>query len=134
MLHGQKALTLSFMPICDFPWECPGIKSYALQSVKNYFNDKIMRFIIIIYADLFTKSKINWYIFEIEDFSSYTENIANSCQEINVQKPKMPKLAISTFEHKCIINLMFDINLIVLIEILNAKKFRDILPKVYFFD
>ena len=134
MLHGQKALTLSFMPICDFPWECPGIKSYALQSVKNYFNDKIMRFIIIIYADLFTKSKINWYIFEIEDFSSYTENIANSCQEINVQKSKMPKLVISTFEHKCIINIMFDINLIVLIEILNAKKFRDILPKVYFFD
>ena len=122
------------MPICDFPWECPGIKSYALQSVKNYFNDKIMRFIIIIYADLFTKSKINWYIFEIEDFSSYTENIANSCQEINVQKSKMPKLVISTFEHKCIINIMFDINLIVLIEILNAKKFRDILPKVYFFD
>ena len=65
MLHGQKPLTLSIMPICDFPWECPGIKSYALQSVKNYFNDKIMRFMIIIYADLFTKSKAK-YTFSIE--------------------------------------------------------------------
>ena len=117
MLHGQKVLTLSFMPISDFSRDGPGVKSNVLQSVKNYFNEQIMRFIIIIYADLFTKSKINWYKFEIEDFSSYTENIANSCQEINVQKSKMPKLVISTFEHKCIINLTIEINLIVLIEI-----------------
>ena len=44
------------MPISDFPRDGPGVKSNVLQSVKNYFNEQIMRFIIIIYADLFTKS------------------------------------------------------------------------------
>ena len=53
------------MPISDFSRDGQGVKSNALQSWKNYFNEQIMRFIIMNYADLFTKSKINWYKFEI---------------------------------------------------------------------
>ena len=36
ILHDQKALTLSFMPKCEFTWECVGIESCALHSIEKW--------------------------------------------------------------------------------------------------